>query len=501
MRTFSARLRVLGRTFVGWTLSGRWPRLTTLVREGSPPRRLSLASEAGDTLIEVLISALLVGLIVVGTFSGLNSSNRSTSIDRARSQADALAEQNEEQLHSLSVTALAKLELTPETKTIKQNGTEYVVTSNAKYVIDNTATTSCSSTALSAEYIQTTSTVYSKSAFGATKPVIETGIVSPPPDTSLIVEVTNQAAEAVPGMEVQVTGPQSATTVTNTNGCAILALKPGEYEINVHLTSYVDPNWFTESKNDTSAYPLHIYLPAQTTTKKEYRFAKAAELKPLTFKYLNPTNGKEEEDKALNATLENTGMAPTTRLVQKEGSATYLSTIHTEKIVYPFKTAYTVYAGSCPANRPPVEKERTTVPFTPENITGAKLVLPSLIVDVWEGTEKIPGKLISSKPEIFLSDTDEGCESTYHQPETIEKQTEKGGALKYPGQPWGTYTVCVNVAYKNTKTGKIENKHVEATGQKNNNPKQAGTVVALYEGGTSGEGLKPEKEKSEESCP
>jgi hypothetical protein len=437
----------------------------------------------------VLVSALLVGLIVVGTFSGLNSANRSTSIDRARSQADALAEQNEEQLHSLSVTALAKLERTPEKKYVKQNGTEYEVISEANLVLDNTATTSCSSTALSAEYIRTTSTVYSKAAFGATKPVVETGIVSPPPDTSLVVEVTNQAAEAVPGMEVHVTGPQSATTVTNTNGCAVLALNPGEYEVNVHLTGYVDPNWFTESKNDTSAYPLHIYLPAQTTTKKEYRFAKAAELKPLTFTYLNPTNGKEEEDKALNATLENTGMAPTTRLVEPQGSATYLSTMHTEKVVYPFKAAYTVYAGSCSANRPPIETERTSVTFTPEQATEAKLLLPSLIVDVWEGTKTTPIKLITNKPEVFLSDTDEGCESTYHQQETIIPPNKEIGALKYPGQPWGTYTVCANVTY----AGKKE--HVEEKEQKNNNPKKEGTVVNLYEGGSGGTGLE------EKSCP
>ncbi len=48
----------------------------------------------------MLVSALLVGLIVVGTFSGLNSTNRATSLDRARSQADALAEHDEEQLRS-----------------------------------------------------------------------------------------------------------------------------------------------------------------------------------------------------------------------------------------------------------------------------------------------------------------------------------------------------------------------------------------------------------------
>jgi hypothetical protein len=431
----------------------------------------------------VLVSALLVGLIVVGTFSGLNSANRSTSIDRARSQADALAEQNEEQLHSLSVTALAKLELTPEHKTVKQNGTEYEVTSGAKYVLDNTATTSCSSTALSAEYIQTTSTVYSKTAFGATKPVVETGIVSPPPDTSLVVQVTNQLANPVAGMEVQVTGPQTATTVTNTNGCAVLALKPGEYEINVHLTNYVDPNWFTESKNDTSAYPLHIYLPAETTTKKEYRFALAAAIKALSFEELNPVTDTDKPAKAVNAILENTEMAPTTRLVEPEGSALELSSITTTKRIYPFssKAPYTVYAGTCIGNKPK-EKYRTPIVFPAGGEESAKVVLPALVVDVWKGTSTSKETLVSTAPEVFLSDTDEGCEHTYRHPETIAP-TEKGGALKYPGQPWGTYIACVNVTYAGNK------EHFSSPETKNNNPEQAGTIINLYEGGTNGTGL------------
>lgn len=475
IRTFSARLRVTGRSSIG---------------------RRSLASDAGDTLIEVVISALLLGIIVVGTFTGLNSTNKSTSIARARSQADALAEQNEEQLHSLPITALKKLEEKASTQTIEQGRTKYEVTSSATYYPASSATSSCTS-ATEVGYIQTASTVTWHS-LGAGKPVVETGIVSPPPDTSLIVQVTNQLAEPVAGMEAQVFGPSSASALTSASGCAILAVSPGEYEVNVHKAGDVDQNWFTETKND-SFYPLHVYLPAETTTKKEYRFAPAAQLKPLTFKYLNPENGKEEEDKALNATLENTEMAPTIRLLQPEGNSTYLSTMQTEKVVYPFKTAYTLYAGSCSANKPPVEKERTTVTFLPEKEKEAKLVLPSLVVDVWKNSKKewekeAPKKLIGSKPEIFLYDTDEGCESKRQTPETIEKQTEKGGALKYPGQPWGTYTVCVNVPYENAKK-EIFKDHFEQTGQKNTNPKKEGTVVKLYEGGPEG------KELEAGSCP
>jgi Tfp pilus assembly protein PilV len=484
IRTFSAKLRVLGRSSIG---------------------RRSLASERGDTLIEVLISAVLIAGIVVATLTGLDSTNKATSLQRARSQADALAQQDEDRLRSIPITELKKLEETAFTQTIEEGGTKYKVTSSAKYIVDNAATTNCATTAPSAEYIQTISSV-TWNSIGTGKPVVETGIVSPPPDTSLIVQVTGPSDVAEPGVEANITGPSTASALTSTNGCAILAVSPGEYEINVHQTGYVDQNWITESKND-SFYPSKVYLPAVTTTKEPYIFAKGARVNPLSFKYLNPTTGKEEPTKALNARMENTEMTPTFRLLRPESSTTPVETItQSEKIVYPFTAPYTVYAGSCLANKPP-EKERVSITFAPGGEATPKLLLPSLIVDVWQNSKKewekeaAPKKLITSKPEIFLYDTDEGCESKRQTPETIEKQTEKGGALKYPGQPWGTYTVCVNVPYKNTKTGKTENKYFEEKEQKNNNPKQAGTVVNLYEGGTKGEKLLPEAEGSEKSCP
>jgi len=461
IRTFSARLRARGRSLIG---------------------RRSLAAETGDTLIEVIVSALLLGIIVVGTFTGLNSTNKSTSIARARSQADALAQQDEDRLRSLPITTLAKLETAPEAKTVEQNGSKYTVTSSARYVVDDTATTSCASTALSAEYIETSSTV--TATMLGKHSVVETGIVSPPPDTALVVQVSNQLGEPVQGAEAQATGPSSGSALTSASGCAIIALSPGEYEVNVHKVGYVDQNWFAESKEDPF-YTKKAYLTAETTTKKAYLLAPAAALNSLTFKYLNPTNGKEEEDKALNAILENPGMSPTFRVLPVTGTPAYVSSLQTEKIIYPFnkEAAYTVYAGSCQANRPP-EKERTAIIFPAGGEESKKLVLPSLVVNVWEGTKGTPKELVST-PEIFLSDTDAGCEPTWQKPKTFATtknlttklmEYPKGGALEYPGQPWGTYTVCLNVGSSN---------HMEKTGIKNNQPEKQGTPVNFYESETS----------------
>ena len=102
------------------------------------PARRSLASSAGDTLIEVVVSALLLAVIVVGTLTGINSANRATSLDRARSQADSLAQQDEDHLRSEPINKLSELSETHEAvlHEVDAGGTTYTISSTAKYIAD-----------------------------------------------------------------------------------------------------------------------------------------------------------------------------------------------------------------------------------------------------------------------------------------------------------------------------------------------------------------------------
>ena len=100
IRTFSAKLRALSQSLIGRDPSGRKPDSSGHGRRGPLPVRVSLPSEAGDTLMEVVISALVVGLIVVGTLTGFSVVNRASADQRHHSQASLLASQSQEQLRS-----------------------------------------------------------------------------------------------------------------------------------------------------------------------------------------------------------------------------------------------------------------------------------------------------------------------------------------------------------------------------------------------------------------
>jgi Tfp pilus assembly protein PilV len=389
------------------------------------------ASQRGDTLIEVVVSALLLAVIVVGTLTGLNSANRASSEDRARSQADVLAQQEEEQFRSLPILKLSEIISTHEAVVheVNASGTKYVITSTAKYISDSTATSSCNSSTPNANYIQTVSEVTWK-PLGTGKPVVETSIVSPPPDAAIIARVTNAAGEPVPGMNVVSSGPSNLSTTTSTDGCSILAVLPGEYKLNVYKSGYVDQNGYSESKEDpVSNSPF--YVTAEETVKVPFEFDHAG---TIEVSFQEPNTGKETTGDSF--VIANNGMNPAFKRFGELG--TYSPKVSTEAKVFPYTTKYSVYAGSCEADNPHVVNPANSEP-SPVSVTGgavslATVGLPAVNVQVMSGTPITPGSPLVGAVGII---TDTGC--------GIERSitTATGGALPHPNLPYGKYNLCL----------------------------------------------------------
>lgn len=448
MRTFSARLRNMGRSPIG-----------------RPAR--ALASEAGDTLIEVMISAVLVALIVVGTFSGLDSTNKATSRSRARSQADALAEHAEEQLRSEPIARLVALsESHPLTEAVTENGSAYTIVSTAKYV-ENETTSSCNtSSTAKAEYLQTTSTVTSP-LIGSGKSVAESSIISPPAGSALIVNVTGASGEAVPGMTVKATPTTKPSEAeTSSNGCAFLAASPGEYTLNVSKAGYVDQNGYEESNKDpVSDSPF--YVVAEETVKKSYEFAPAAE---LVARFQNPSSKVGVQGDTFLAL--NTSMtSPSYKTFGTLG--TFVGTVASGKTLFPFKSRYTVYAGTCPADAPTANGQSSN----PEiELTGgghAEVPVPEPAINVLvKSGEAVAGKE-GSTVEANGTLIDTGCE---HEAVTAKRtiKTTTAGVLEHSNMPYGTYSLCV--------TAVISGKARKSTVVISNNKESGSTLTKIYLG-------------------
>jgi Tfp pilus assembly protein PilV len=486
--------------------------------------RRALLAERGDTLLEVLISALMLAVIAVSTYTGMVSANRTTAEQRARSQADAIAQSEEEQVRAEPIEHLFEHRETFErTKEVTESGATYSKGSGYKGTIFTVKTTgeeksesggySCSSgsTPTSGFYAETKTEVTWTFAHNATERVVETGIINQAASTSLIVRVVNRELKPLEGMDVSLAGDETETEgtsysgTTSSNGCALFSSSSGgKWLLNVWRTGfgYVDPNWYAETAKDAEYADGVIQLVTNTPAKKEYTFERPGAIK-VSFATRVKAGETPRATRAINAVAFQSGMSPQYQVLRRqEGTpclkaAVYESTetVTSPMCVFPFTNRYTVFAGACEKNQPKlyahegapyedelmVEPEATATP-------AESLLIPALIVDVYGSSES--SKI--SAPVVKITDTDtgtggEGCYNTKQTAPTISgtSWTELEGQLQYPGEPFGTYTVCTEWTSgsgwsKTTRSARAENVKLTET--------EKGTVLKLFQTTSSKKG-------------
>ena len=385
-------------------------------------------AQAGFALLEVLISAVILALIVIATFTGFDVTQRATADERAHAQADVLAQQDEDRLRSLQINQISGLN---ETHNVTYNGTTYTITSTGEFLADSTESPSCVKEAGSASYVRTTSTV-TWPALKSRPPVVETGLITPPIGGELLVQVFDGNGAGVPGMTVQATGPSPSaavvSAVTGANGCVVFSsMKEGEYSVNTFQTGYVDKDGNTEppvSKRTAS-------VTTGATTKKQFEFAQAGALK---VNYVNSASASVEGDQFL---IYNNSMSiPWFRVFGTLG--TYAHTITTPTTVFPFGSAYSVYAGSCTADAPSAAiLEAQNIKVTGGATGTVNVLVPPINVEVLSGISSVtPGTAVTNATGT-LKDTGTGCNTT----RTIS--STPAGKLPHPNMPFGNYSLCV----------------------------------------------------------
>ncbi len=174
----------------------------------TPSPRVDAASEAGFTIIEVMVTAVVVVLVMIATFGALESAGRTTAEQRHHAESYAVAQKDQARLRSLQISELADID---ETTTVNAGGAEYTVHSTAQFVNDATGTASCDEGSNTSDYISITSTV-SWPSIGDREPTVIKSIVAPPngslsDDTgALAVVVRDGAGNGLEGIPLSGTG-------------------------------------------------------------------------------------------------------------------------------------------------------------------------------------------------------------------------------------------------------------------------------------------------------
>ncbi len=458
------------------------------------------AAETGFSLIEVLVASLITAVIAVGTLTGIIAAGHSTADTRSHAQATQLASQDEERLRGLTTTVLGQLGTATTSRA--ENGsclesvsgkwqywskgsttfcenptglsgtaytaTVYTVTSSATYVTAETGGTksnlTCETTAGTANYLQTTSSV-TWSSLGKREPVSQSSIITVPTSNTLQVKVLNQKNEPVEGATVTVSGiSPELSQATPSAGCVVFgSLSSTSVKATATKVGWVNkngeaaptPKALTVSKTATTTQTFYLAEPGGI----EVKFTEAAKSAVPGSTFYAFQTGIETPDGYV-------GGSP----------STYTTTAALGKILFPFRNSetppgenrYTVFAGDCEANNPNLVNPAVTdatAQVEPNAIKEVSVQMPKVTVLVAEGTSG--SKAFASVEHAMI--VNKGCEAvpaarTGSVPYKHEVTLNAAGHLVPEYQPYAKeLTVCIAVHntvtkgyYKYTKT--FENK-------------------------------------------
>jgi prepilin-type N-terminal cleavage/methylation domain-containing protein len=213
--------------------------------------RARLASQRGFTLIEVLVSALITTLIATAVAGALITNTDIIANQNSRSQAETLAEQDQERLKGLSAEQLDNLS---QSYNVTVGGATYAISSKAYYLSTSNGQSCTAAGGASATYFKTTSTVTRTNAQGQTATLAtDESVITPPAGGSLLAQFHDQTASPLAGVTLAATGPDSDTGTSDTTGCVIFsALDSGTYNLTYTDVGFVDPNGNSSPLTDTA---------------------------------------------------------------------------------------------------------------------------------------------------------------------------------------------------------------------------------------------------------
>jgi hypothetical protein len=436
-----------------------------------------------------MVSALLLGLIAIATFTGLQAVSASDANQRYHNEAAQLAAQSQEALRTDPIGSLEKLVVESHVYTTKVDGTTYSITQSAHQINGSGLNTTCAATeqsTTSAPNFRITTSVIWNSVQGG-HPVTSSSIVTPPTGSSLEVDVQNAPTPTagVAGVTVYVTytALESASTVklegtTSNAGCVLFTgIRSTSAEVEIPETAKfvtpsgalkLEPTEVSIAPNVTTHYAVTYNEGGAITAKFTYKGKTEYNGKPVT----GDTFVMADNEMALAPELE-VGSTVFAEPYGTDGeekytpkTSTYRSTAGTPKGIkysagdlFPFPSAsWSAYAGDCAANNPLTVTSKAVTPNQGEVRPGAtttiEVPMSYVNLEVYKGTEKNPSALASAVYPIKI--TNLSCSAASPAPVLPDnaaavsyvhiQSTTAGGVLEGPFQPFGKFELCLQAA-------------------------------------------------------
>jgi Tfp pilus assembly protein PilV len=422
------------------------------------PASSSQSTEAGFALVEVLISGMIAVIVAGAVMTLLQSSARSAADSRKRSQAYAIAQEDQARMRAMRVPSLHKYS---QTRTVTVSEIPYTVESSGKYINNTTGSDpSCGAGNSSADYVKITSKVTWPGMRAAEAPTLQ-GLIAPPSGTlnpsagTLVIQAANAAGTPTAGIGVTGSGAGTFNGTTTSAGCLIfLEQASGEYTMNI---TGVGTGLVDQDGAEPAAKKIKVSPEVTNTVNLLYDKPGNVPLKFTTRGY----DGNVVTSFTDAFIAFNTGMTTAKMYGTPEGTE---FSEKTATSLFPFTSEDSFYAGTCTANNPQTGLAIVNT-LVPNNGTASTktIQMPPLYLNVAkEGTAY-------NGAEVLISDN--YCETGGHEVRrkyTTQSTNGTAGRLADPGIPWSQYTVCAALPIKvgnktNTYHETVNSVKVEST--------------------------------------
>jgi hypothetical protein len=434
-----------------------------------------------------MVSALLLGLVAIATFTGISAVNASNANQRFHTEAQLLAAQSQEHLRTDPVTALEALLAQPISYTSTVDGTRYTVTQSAKQLNGSGVSSSCTVTervSHTAPNYEIISSVTWHGVEGGV-PVTESSVVTPATGSSLEVDIENAPTPTagVSGVTVDVsyTSLESGSTVKleGTTGAAGCVVFTGIRATSAMIEVQEQPNFVTTG-DGLEVPPAEVSIAPNLTTPWAVAYDEGGAIRAhFTYKGETKYNGHEVTgDTFVVSNEENTAGTKfevgSTAFVEpfesggEERYAVKTSTYKTEALtakgaryakgdLFPFPTAWKAYAGDCEENEPLLVTGTAKIApgkgvVSPGGVREVEVPMSYVTLKMYEGTLKKHTLLTSAKAyEVKITNT--GCSAASPAEPTPDQatgvayahiqKTTTSAVLEDPFQPFGAAELCL----------------------------------------------------------
>lgn len=341
--------------------------------------------QSGFGLIEVIVSAMLLVLVASGLYLGLDAASATSGVNKHRSIAAAIAQQDQDRMRAMAVGELSNYR---DTFTQRVGPVTYTVRSSARWVTDDTGAATCTSSQdARAHYLRIASSVTWPSM--RIQPVEIESIVAPPAGSfgtnlgSLAVQVRDRNGRGVPGVSVALAGARDYVDLTNELGCVLWGYLPrGSYTVTLTKQGYVDRDAVSQPRKETS-------VVGEATNTVAFDYDLGGRIQGIYETLVNgvPTGVDWTSFSAVISAL-------TVPLPPVGDGLAHPS--FTSGLVYPHTTPYGVYAGDCRGADPVASDARWAqlALVQPGGVTPVALRLPPVDVYVRRGGTAFPNATV-----------------------------------------------------------------------------------------------------------